>query len=169
MARGDHFWQPKSVRGTSLAGDRNFRYRPTRLTLRYNADATSHSLASAHEQPLEVVRVHTLLISSVHLLYFECTLHCRVSTRAQSYSRVNAFSVVLYHTRMVHTYHMRMVLPYAYGTILYTIRVRYDHTRITMPYVQIACHACLNAYSYSFFIYGSILLACSMPIFIQPI
>ena len=41
---------------------------------------TSHSMASAREQPLEVVRVHTLPISSGHLLYFECTLQCRVST-----------------------------------------------------------------------------------------
>ena len=36
---------------------------------------------------------------------------------------------ILYHTRMVHTIRVRYV-PYAYGTILYTIRVRYDHTRI---------------------------------------
>ena len=72
---------------------------------------------------------------------------------------------VLYH--MVHTirvwyipyaygmYRTRMVqfcIPYAYGTY---------HTSLMMQYVQIACHACLNAYSYSFFIYGSILLACS--------
>ena len=47
----------------------------------YSPDATSHSQASAREQALEVVRVYALLISSVHLLYFECTFHCRVSTR----------------------------------------------------------------------------------------
>ena len=29
------------------------------------------------------------------------------------------------HTRMAHT-----ILPYTYGTILYTIRVRYNHTRM---------------------------------------
>ena len=49
--------------------------------LRYSPDATSHSQAGAREQALEVVRVYALFISSVHLLYFECTLHCRVSTR----------------------------------------------------------------------------------------
>ena len=36
---------------------------------------------------------------------------------------------ILYHTRMVHTIRVWYV-PYAYGTILYTIRVRYDHTRM---------------------------------------
>ena len=48
--------------------------------IRYSPDATSHSQASAREQAL-VVRVYALLISSVYLLYFECTLHCRASTR----------------------------------------------------------------------------------------
>ena len=33
--------------------------------IRYSPHATSHSLASACEQPLEVVQVHVLLISSV--------------------------------------------------------------------------------------------------------
>ena len=36
---------------------------------------------------------------------------------------------ILYRTRMVHTIRVWYV-PYAYGTILYTIRVRYDHTRM---------------------------------------
>ena len=38
-------------------------------SIRYSPDAMSHSLASARKQPLEVVRVYALLISSVHLWY----------------------------------------------------------------------------------------------------
>ena len=73
---------------------------------------------------------------------------------------------------MVHTIRVWYV-PYAYGTILYTIRVRYDHTRIvssyhmrlTIIYVKIASRfeieLALTAMA-SFFIFGpsSILLAC---------
>ena len=64
-----------------------------RQHIRYSPDATSHSHASAREQALEVVRVYALLISSVHLLYFgvHTPLSCEYS--AQSYSRVNAYSV----------------------------------------------------------------------------
>ena len=40
---------------------------------------------------------------------------------------------ILYHTRMAHTIRVWYV-PYAYGTILYTIRVRYDHTRMVSSY-----------------------------------
>ena len=63
--------------------------------IRYSPDAMSHSLASAREQPLEVVRVYTLLISSVHLLYFKHTLHCRVSARYEVMERSGMCSQVL--------------------------------------------------------------------------
>ena len=36
-----------------------------------------------------------------------------------------------------------------YNFVYHTRMVRTYHTRITMQYVQIACHACLNAYSYT--------------------
>ena len=55
---------------------------------------------------------------------------------------VNLFANVLYHTCIL--YHTRMVqfyIPYAYGTILYTIRVWYNfiyHTCMVQFYIPYA-------------------------------
>ena len=50
----------------------------------------------------------------------------------------------MYHTRMV-----QFCIPYACGRIIRVWYVPYAYNDV---YVQIACHTCLNAYSYSFFI-----------------
>ena len=50
-------------------------------------------------------------------------------THTHIYIYVLYHTRILYHTRMVRTIRVWYV-PYAYGTILCTIRVRYDHTRM---------------------------------------
>ena len=88
----------------------------------------------------------------VFIPYAYGTYHTRYRTRMVQFCILYAYGITI----RVWYDHTRMVRPYAYGTY---------HMRITIQYVQITCHACLSAYSYSFFIYGSIFLACScMPI-----